>query len=164
MGTWRASTASCRMSSWPGGCSTRCWKPRCSSSDGGRHTTRSAPTALCGTGPRLRSRIAPVRSLRLRLNKRTGAIPWQGYPGDRDWFHSWGQVTPQTLFVSPAIALLLIGRLPPTEFRLITAPGNRGPPHTSGPRRCYQPSHATGPSLTVYIRSHLAALSVDHRQ
>ncbi|NBZ96998.1 MAG: PEP-CTERM sorting domain-containing protein, partial [Proteobacteria bacterium] len=32
------------------------------------------------------------RSLRLRLSKRTGAIPWQGYPGDRDWFHSWGQV------------------------------------------------------------------------
>ncbi|MEI7862342.1 MAG: hypothetical protein WCJ21_06905, partial [Planctomycetota bacterium] len=24
--------------------------------------------------------------------KRTGAIPWQGYPGDRHWLHSWGQV------------------------------------------------------------------------
>jgi integrase len=23
---------------------------------------------------------------------RPGAIPWQVYPGDRDWFHSWGQV------------------------------------------------------------------------
>jgi hypothetical protein len=26
--------------------------------------------------------------------KRTGAIPWHVYPGDRHWFHSWGQVTP----------------------------------------------------------------------
>ena len=24
--------------------------------------------------------------------KRTGAIPWHVYPGDRHWFHSWGQV------------------------------------------------------------------------
>ena len=29
---------------------------------------------------------------RLRLSKRTGAIPWQGYPSDRNWFHQWGQV------------------------------------------------------------------------
>ena len=26
------------------------------------------------------------------LTKRTGAIPWQVYPGDRHWSHSWGQV------------------------------------------------------------------------
>jgi hypothetical protein len=25
-------------------------------------------------------------------SRRRRAIPWQGYPGDRDWFHSWGQV------------------------------------------------------------------------
>jgi hypothetical protein len=25
--------------------------------------------------------------------KRTGAMSWQGYPGDRDWFHPWGQVS-----------------------------------------------------------------------
>jgi hypothetical protein len=31
--------------------------------------------------------------LRLRLSKRTGTIPWQGYPGDRNWFHPRGQVT-----------------------------------------------------------------------
>ena len=42
--------------------------------------------------PTARSRAAPVRSVRLRLTKRTGAIPWQVYPGDRHWFHSWGQV------------------------------------------------------------------------
>ena len=31
--------------------------------------------------------------LRLRLSKRTGAIPCQGYPGDRNWFNPWGQVS-----------------------------------------------------------------------
>jgi putative transposase len=50
------------------------------------------PHRSLGHRPRLRSRVAPVRSLRLRLSKRTGAIPWQGYPGDGDWFHSWGQI------------------------------------------------------------------------
>ncbi len=34
-----------------------------------------------------------LRSIRLRLTERTGAIPWQVYPGDRHWFHSWGQVS-----------------------------------------------------------------------
>jgi hypothetical protein len=59
---------------------------------GGRPTTPSARTARWGTDPRPRSRAAAVRSVRLRLTKRTGAIPWQVYPGDRHWFHSWGQV------------------------------------------------------------------------
>ena len=27
--------------------------------------------------------VVTVRSVRLRLTKRTGAIPWQVYPGDR---------------------------------------------------------------------------------
>ena len=35
---------------------------------------------------------APACSLLLGLSKLTGAIPWQGYLGVRDWCHSWGQV------------------------------------------------------------------------
>ena len=54
------------------------------------NTVRTAPW---GAAPRPRSRAAPVRSVRLRLTKRTGAIPWQVCPGDRHWFHSRGQVT-----------------------------------------------------------------------
>ncbi len=41
--------------------------------------------------PRPRSRVAPVRLLRLRLSKRTGAIPWQAFPGYRSWFHASGR-------------------------------------------------------------------------
>jgi len=52
-------------------------------STGGEATTRSAHIARSGTGPRPRSRAARVRSLRLRLSQRTGAIPWQGYPRDK---------------------------------------------------------------------------------
>ena len=59
---------------------------------GGRPPTPCARTVRWGTDPRPRSRAAPVRSVRLRLTKRTEAIPWQGYHDDRNWFHSWGQV------------------------------------------------------------------------
>jgi len=34
-----------------------------------------------------------VLSRWLRLSQRTEAILWQGYSGDRHWFHSWGQVS-----------------------------------------------------------------------
>jgi hypothetical protein len=44
------------------------------------------PLSAPGNGPR--SRAAPVRLRRLRVTTRTGAIPWQVYPGDRNWFHS----------------------------------------------------------------------------
>ncbi len=27
------------------------------------------------------------------LEHAEGAIPWQGNPGDRNWFHQWGQVS-----------------------------------------------------------------------
>jgi len=90
--TWRASMANCETSCWTAKSLTPSWRRRCSSVAGGRPTTPSARTARWGTDPRPRSRAAPVRSVRLRLTKRTGAIPWQVYPGDRHWFHSWGQV------------------------------------------------------------------------
>ena len=67
--------------------------------------TRQTPSPVCcGSDPRPRSRAAPVRLLRLRLIKRTGAIgaiPWQVYPGDRNLFHSWGQVSRQAPTGSP---------------------------------------------------------------
>ncbi len=42
-----------------------------------------------------RSRIlaAPVRLLRLRLSKGTGANHWQDNPSDRSCFHQWEQVS-----------------------------------------------------------------------
>jgi hypothetical protein len=85
--------ANCETNCWTAKSSTPSWKRRCSSLAGGRPTTPSARTARWGTDPRPRSRAAPVRLLRLRLCKQTEATPWQAYPGDRQWFHSWGQVT-----------------------------------------------------------------------
>jgi putative transposase len=90
--TWRASTENGETSCWTAKSSTPSWKRRCSSVAGGRPTTPSARTARWDTAPRLRRRVAPVRLVRLRLTKRTGAIPWQVYPGDGRWFHSWGQI------------------------------------------------------------------------
>ena len=54
--------------------STHYWKRRCSSSDGDGSTTRFARTAPWVTGPPHRRRPSPVRSLRLRLSKRTGLV------------------------------------------------------------------------------------------
>ena len=56
---------------------TRCSRPRCSSSGGGSTTTRSGHTVPWDTGPRPRRRGSPVRSLRLRLSKRTGLVYWR---------------------------------------------------------------------------------------
>jgi len=49
--TWRALRASYGTSSWPGRCSTPCWRPRCWLSDGGGRTTPSAQTARRSTAP-----------------------------------------------------------------------------------------------------------------
>jgi hypothetical protein len=87
------STVSYATSCWTAKSSSPSWKRRCSSVVCGRRTTPSARTARWGIDPRPRSRAAPVRLVRLRLTKRTGAIPWQVYPGDRHWVHSWGQVS-----------------------------------------------------------------------
>ena len=56
---------------------TRCSRPRCSSSGGGSTTTRSGHTVPWDTGPRPQRRGSPVRSLRLRLSKRTGLVYWR---------------------------------------------------------------------------------------
>ena len=79
-----------------------------------------------------------VRLLRLRLSKRTGAIPWQGYPDDGEWCHHWGQdrsshgifwltsvaqtakpdpamnSTPAKMFFNDEVDLLFILRVPPS--------------------------------------------------
>ncbi|MFM8496484.1 MAG: tyrosine-type recombinase/integrase, partial [Planctomycetia bacterium] len=50
--------------------------------------------------------------LRLSLSKRTGAIPWQGNPGDRHWFHPWGQVSRAKQFFRAALRQRLIKENP----------------------------------------------------
>jgi len=60
------------------------------------------PHSSLGYQPRRRG--SPVRPLRLRLSKRTGANHWQGNPGDRNWFHQWGAGQP------PAMCHLLAGK------------------------------------------------------
>ena len=75
-----SSTASCVTSCSIAKSSTRCWKRRCSSSVGGGRTTPSVRTAPWATNPRRRKRSSPVRSLRLRLSKRTGLVCWQRQP------------------------------------------------------------------------------------
>ena len=62
-------------SCWAAKSLTPSWRRRCSSVVAARRTTPSARTARWGAAPRPRSRAAPVRLVRLRLTKRTGAIP-----------------------------------------------------------------------------------------
>jgi len=47
---------------------------------GDGRTTPCGHTAPWATGPRRRSHSSPVRSLRLRLSKRTGLVCWQHQP------------------------------------------------------------------------------------
>ena len=67
-------------SCWHAKRSTRCLRPRCSSSGGGSTTTRSGHTVPWDTDHRPQSRCSPVRLLRLRLRNRTGLVYWRAKP------------------------------------------------------------------------------------
>ena len=59
----------------------------------GRPATVASATGAAWQWSCVKRSIVRDEALKLTgLTKRTGAIPWQVYAGDRHWFHSWGQV------------------------------------------------------------------------